>query len=254
MKPSPLSDVAQLGLDAGRVLLESGGSWQIVQSAVAKTGEAYGCDSTEVYCQHAALIIMLRRGEEHCIQMGKVGEHGVNFRRARTVLHATNRLQEGNLEARETRRKLTEALAGTSAYPRWFVCLAAGIACAAFGRLLGADWLHLAMILAGAFAGQWLRMILLSRGQNIFLTVGVVAFVASLVTSVGIRLLGSTHIEIASVAAVLILVPGPAVLNSQMDAIHGKPNLAAARAFRVFYILLFMTLGLVMAQKLVGLW
>ncbi len=49
----------------------------------------------------------------------------------------------------------------------------------------------------------------------------------------------------------LLLVPGVAVLNAQLDAIDGKPNLAAARGLRVAYLLLFMTLGLVLAQQLV---
>lgn len=53
------------------------------------------------------------------------------------------------------------------------------------------------------------------------------------------------------VAAVLLLVPGVAVLNTQMDAIEGKPNLAAARSLRVLYLLVFMTLGLVGAQRFI---
>ena len=53
-------------------------------------------------------------------------------------------------------------------------------------------------------------------------------------------------------AAVLLLVPGVAVLNAQLDAIHGMPNLAAARSLRIAYLLLFMTLGLVLAQHLVA--
>ena len=46
-----------------------------------------------------------------------------------------------------------------------------------------------------------------------------------------------------------LIVPGPAVLNTQMDVIEGKPNLAAARGLRVIYLLVFMTLGLVAAQR-----
>jgi uncharacterized membrane protein YjjP (DUF1212 family) len=53
------------------------------------------------------------------------------------------------------------------------------------------------------------------------------------------------------VSAVLLIVPGPAVLNTQMDVIEGKPNLAAARGLRVIYLLMFMTLGLVAAQRLI---
>jgi uncharacterized membrane protein YjjB (DUF3815 family) len=52
------------------------------------------------------------------------------------------------------------------------------------------------------------------------------------------------------VAAVLLLVPGIPVLNAQIDVIEGKPNLAAARALRITYLLLFMALGLSLAQGL----
>jgi hypothetical protein len=46
-------------------------------------------------------------------------------------------------------------------------------------------------------------------------------------------------------------VPGVAVLNTQMDAIEGKPSLAAARGLRVIYLLVAMTLGLIAAQRLI---
>jgi uncharacterized membrane protein YjjP (DUF1212 family) len=116
---------------------------------------------------------------------------------------------------------------------------------------LNAAWLSFVPTLAGAAAGQWLQHSLLGRKQNVFLVAGIVSFVSAVVAGLGGRLLGSGHLEIATMAAVLLLVPGVAVLNAQLDAIDGKPNLAAARGLRVAYLLLFMTLGLVLAQQLV---
>ena len=72
-----------------------------------------------------------------------------------------------------------------------------------------------------------------------------------IIFNVGGRFLGSAHLEIATVSAVLLLVPGVAVLNTQTDVIEGKPNIAAARGLGVIYILLFMTLGLLAAQRLI---
>jgi uncharacterized membrane protein YjjP (DUF1212 family) len=130
--------------------------------------------------------------------------------------------------------------------------LATGIACAAFGRLLHAAWLSFVPTLVGTAAGQWLRRCLLGRKQNVFLVTGIVSFVSAFLAGLGGRLLGSGHLEIATMAAVLLLVPGVAVLNAQLDAIDGKSNLAAARSLRIAYRLLFMTLGLVVAQHLVA--
>jgi uncharacterized membrane protein YjjP (DUF1212 family) len=67
------------------------------------------------------------------------------------------------------------------------------------------------------------------------LVAGIVSFVSAFVAGMGGRLLGSGHLEIAMMAAVLLLVPGVAVLNAQLDAIDGKPNLAVARGLRIAY-------------------
>ena len=87
--------------------------------------------------------------------------------------------------------------------------------------------------------------------EESFYDYGHCEFVSALLAGVGARFLGSSHLEIATVSAVLLLVPGVAVLNTQTDVIDGKPNLAAARGLRVIYILLFMTLGLLAAQRLI---
>jgi uncharacterized membrane protein YjjP (DUF1212 family) len=92
---------------------------------------------------------------------------------------------------------------------------------------------------------------MLVRKKNLFITTGIVSFVSAFLAGAGARLSGSSHLEIATVSAVLLLVPGVAVLNIQTDVIEGKPNLSAARGLRVIYILLFMTLGLVAAQALI---
>jgi uncharacterized membrane protein YjjP (DUF1212 family) len=92
---------------------------------------------------------------------------------------------------------------------------------------------------------------LIVRKQNIFIITGIVSFCSAFLAGLGARLSGSLHPASATVAAVLLLVPGVAVLNTQMDAIEGKPNLAAARGLRVMYLLVFMTLGLIAAQRLI---
>jgi uncharacterized membrane protein YjjP (DUF1212 family) len=125
------------------------------------------------------------------------------------------------------------------------------LACGAFGRLLGIDWLSFLPVVAGSAVGQWIRHALLTRKQNVFITVGIVSFASAFLAGLGARLVGGTHLEITTASAVLLLVPGVPVLNTQTDVIEGKPNLAAARGLRVMYLLLFMTFGLVAAQRLV---
>jgi uncharacterized membrane protein YjjP (DUF1212 family) len=249
--PPPLSDVARLSLSVGRLFMESGESARIVHEEIFGAASALGCDSAEVYCQHAAIIVTLRRGEEFCVQMGKVGEHGVNLRRSEAIRDTLCRVASGDLECSAAQTELDDIPRATPSYPVWLVCLCTGLACSAFGRLFGVDWPAFFPVLVGAASGQWIRHALIVRKQNIFLISGMVSFCSAFLAGLGARLLGSSHPETAMVAAVLLIVPGPAVLNTQMDAIEGKPNLAAARGLRVIYLLVFMTLGLVAAQRLI---
>lgn len=250
--PQPrLDDVAKLSLSVGKLLLETGASAQTVHEAVEEISDGLGCEAPMTYCQHAAIIVMLRRGAESCVQMGKVGEHGVNLRRAEAVTRIVSQVAFGEMDCAQAQKELDNVPRTAATYPLWLVCLATGFACASFGRLLNAEWLSFLPTLAGAAAGQWLRHSLFARKHNMFLVAGVVSFVSAFIAGLGGRLVDSGHLEIATLAAVLLLVPGVAVLNAQLDAIGGKPNLAAARSLRVAYILLFMTLGLVLAQKLV---
>ena len=247
----PLSSIARLSLSIGRLLMESGESGRIIHEEILAVAYALGCDSAEVYCQHAAIIVTLRRGEEFCVQMGKVGEHGVNFRESEGIREVLRRVASGDLQCSAAQTELDNIRQTTPSYPIWLVCLCTGLACSAFGRLFGVDWPAFFPVLLGTASGQWIRHALIVRKQNIFIVSGIVSFAAAFLTGLGARLLGSLHPETATVAAVLLLVPGVAVLNIQMDAIEGKPNLAAARGLRVIYLLMFMTLGLVAAQRLI---
>lgn len=247
----PLPAVARLSLSIGRLFMEFGESARMIHEQIVAMAHCLGCDSAEVYCQHAAIIVTLRRGAEFCVQMGKVGEHGVNLRGLEAVRDILSRVSHGDLEYSDAQTELDNIPRTTFSYPAWLVCLCTGLACSAFGRLLGADWLSFFPVLVASAVGQWIRRAMVVREKNLFMTTGIVSFVSAFLAGVGARLLGSSRLEIAMVSAVLLLVPGVAVLNIQTDVIEGKPNLAAARSLRVIYILLFMTLGLVAAQYLI---
>ena len=50
---------------------------------------------------------MLRRGEESCVQMGKVGEHGVNLRRAEALSNIVSRVAVGEMDCASHRKPST---------------------------------------------------------------------------------------------------------------------------------------------------
>ncbi len=247
-----LESIARLCLKVGRMLMEWGANARVISTSIDSMARGLGCTWVEIYCQHSAITIMLQRGSESLTHMGKVGEHGVNLRGGEAVLKIADATSRGTLTCAEAYERLKSIPSSVHKYPLWLVCAATGLACAAFGRLLGMDWASFLPVLTGAAFGQWIRVAMFARQMNFYFVVITVAFSSSLIAGMGCRMLGGSKMEIATVAATLLLIPGPAMLNSQIDALDGKPNLAVARAFRIVQIIIFLTLGLIGAQRLIG--
>jgi uncharacterized membrane protein YjjP (DUF1212 family) len=134
----------------------------------------------------------------------------------------------------------------------WLVAPAVGMACAAFGRLLGVDWLAVGPVFVAATLGQTLRWRLHSWHVNTFITATLVAFFGAALSGLTARWAGSHTVDTAMTAAVLLLVPGVPSLNAQNDILEGRPTLGSARAVWVAVILVFITTGVWLGQALLG--
>jgi uncharacterized membrane protein YjjP (DUF1212 family) len=141
----------------------------------------------------------------------------------------------------------------TPRYPLWVVAPATGLACAAFGRLLGVDWPAVLPILAAGCVGQWVRAKLRGRGTNACLIAAVVAFLAGALGGFGARAAGSASAEMALIASTLLLVPGVPATNAQTDIMEGFPTVGSARAVSVAMIMVFATIGIWGAEAVLGL-
>lgn len=130
------------------------------------------------------------------------------------------------------------------------MALSAGVACAAFGRLLGVDWVALLPILAASTIAQWSRIMLIRRGMNAFVLAAIVAFIASIMAGTAAIAVGSLMVPTAMTASVLLLVPGIPAMNAQTDIMEGYPTMGSARFVTVAMLLMFITVGLGAAQML----
>ena len=132
------------------------------------------------------------------------------------------------------------------------MAVAVGLACAAFGRLLGVDWEGTGPVFLAATIGQYIRRELATRHFNVFLNATFISFISSVLGGLGARMAGSGKVSIAMVASILLLVPGVPSLNAQNDILEGRPTLGSARAVTVAVILIFITAGLWLGQVVIA--
>jgi uncharacterized membrane protein YjjP (DUF1212 family) len=247
-----LEEIAMLAMEFGRLLMECGASAQIVDEYVVRVARAAGAERVDLRIGYASLAITVGIGGEGITRMRKVGALGVNQRLDQALRQLGRQLEAEEIPAAAARAELERLVRQTPRHPGWFVDLAVGLACAAFGRLLGVDWLAFGPIFCAAAIGQFCRRQLLLRNVNVFITATLVAFLASVLSGLGARGTGSSTVDTAMTAAVLLLVPGVPSLNAQYDILDGRPTLGSARAVWVVVILIFLTAGVWLGQMALG--
>jgi uncharacterized membrane protein YjjP (DUF1212 family) len=250
--PSSPQDIAIVALDAGRLSMEAGASGRSVEELVERIAHGLGAEQVDLRIGYASLSITIGIGGEAVTRMRRVGPHGVNQRLDLALRALASRVSRGELDLAATRAALERLPRDTPRHPAWLLAMAAGIACAAFGRLLGVDWPGTLPVLVASTLGQVVRGTLLGRGANVFLAVVAVAFSSSLLGGWGARSAGSHAVDVAMIASVLLLVPGVPALNALNDILEGKPTLGSARTVSVAVVLVFVTVGIWLGKTLLG--
>jgi uncharacterized membrane protein YjjP (DUF1212 family) len=184
--------------------------------------------------------------------MTEVGRHGVNHRLDHAVRHLAQRVRQDGLSPVGVVTELTRLEQSTPRHAPWLVAVAVGIACAAFGRLFGVDWPAFLPVTAAGTIGQMVRHALLRRGANTFVVAAIIAFLSSTLGGLTAKWMGSSTISTAMIASVLLLVPGVPALNAQSDIMEGHPTLGSARAISVSMLLMFIAIGVLISQAVLG--
>lgn len=247
-----LEAVAKAAAKVGRILMECGASVGVVHEGASLVASGLGADQFGIRVGYASLAVTVESDAKAVTLMSEVGRHGVNHRLDMAVRALAKSVAEKGGDATTLIEGLDRLVRETPHYPPWLVALATGAACAAFGRLLGMDWLAFAPVLVVGAMAQRLRHGLTIRGVNVFVVAAFIAFVGATAGGFGARLAGSASVGTAMMASILMLVPGVPATNAQTDIMEGFPTVGSARAVSVAMVMVFAACGIWCADALLG--
>lgn len=247
-----LEATAILALEFGRLLMEAGAGAGDVEEIAVQVAAGLGASRADLRVGYASLAITIGVGSAGITRMRKVGPLGVNQRLGQALRAAAARIERERPAVEEAREELDRVLGASTRHPDWLVAVAVGVACGAFGRLLGVDWAGVGPIFGAAGVGQLVRRQLAIRHVNVFVAAAAVACLAATVSGLVARWAGSQTVAAAMGAAVLLLVPGVPAINAQNDILEGRPTLGSARAVWVAVMLIFIAAGVGLAQAVLG--
>jgi uncharacterized membrane protein YjjP (DUF1212 family) len=252
MKHRALEKIAMTALRAARLLLECGARVKVVHEGAALIVKGFGVEFVGVRTGYASHEITVSSGANTITRMMTVGPHGVNHRLDHAIRALCVRVSKGGMTVDEVEREMDRLVRETPHYSSVQVALAVGIACAAFGRLLGIDWAAVGPVFVAGCTGQYVRHLLRLRQINYYVSGAAIAFLSSALGGAGSRFLGSATVNLAMMASILLLVPGVPATNTMTDIMDGFPSMGSARAVTVLVVMIFATVGVWIAEAILG--
>lgn len=246
-----LTDIIDLALWAGQLLLQNGASSHRVEETVHQIGTGLGCDWMDVLVSHNAIVVTTVSAGDFRTRIRRVPRHGVDL----TVVSAVNRLRyrvsNGALDALKLRKELLRISTRKPMYPFWFTAIMIGLACGAFCRLFGGDYEAFALTAVASTIGMFVRYLLLREEFNTYLIVITVAFITSTIAALGMYI-GIRDYPVALAAGVLMLIPGVPLINMVLDFVRGYINVGISRGILGLLITLSIAIGLLLAVSVTG--
>ncbi len=252
MRHRELERIALVALKAACILLESGARVKVVHEGATLIVKGLGADIIGMRAGYASHEITVSNGANTITRMTSVGPHGVNHRLDHALRDLCLKVSRGGMSVADVDAAIDDLVHRTPRYAAATVALAVGIACAAFGRLLGIDWAAFLPVFIAGTAGQYVRHLLRLRGINPYVVAAVIAFLAAGLSGAGALLAGSGTVPLAMIAAILLLVPGVPATNAQTDIMDGYPSMGSARAVTVLMVMIFATVGVWIAEVMLG--
>lgn len=244
-----------MAAELGYQLMYSGAEIYRVEESARRLLYAYGLEEPEVFAIPNCVIVSVSTPQGHPItRMRRVPLHGTDIE----LLERCNSLCR-RLCAETPPLDEAQALIGALRLdmprhsPKW-VLLGYGIAPAFFAPLFGGGPLDLvSAFLCGLAVGACLLYGGRFIGANSFFRTAVCSAVASLLALALVRVGLGRSVDVVTIAALMVLVPGMALTNAMREIMAGDTFSALSRAADAILVASAIALGAAGGQALGGL-
>jgi uncharacterized membrane protein YjjP (DUF1212 family) len=247
-----MTDVIDLALWTGQILLEHGAPAPRVEETVMRVGTGLGADDLDILVSPNVIMVTTTEGREFRTKARRIAGLHVNMAAIVQMSALTRDVTSGRIGRVQLRERLTSLEQSSPGYRRWHVAAAVGLACAAFSRLFGGDWTTFALVLVASAAGMAVRQTLVAARFNPYLNAAVTSFFTTTVVALATLFVRTGTPQHALAASVLLLVPGVPLINAFEELVKGHALIAVSRGVQGLIISLAIALGLMLGMNLVG--
>lgn len=244
---------ADLILDIGTFLLASGAHSGRVVSNIKRMAITWGFE-VDLQPTFKGLVVCVRNvnDPDDSITLFKQSpSHVVHLEVLTRISHLSWDVYDNGLTIEETEKAFRKIKRMTH-YSWWVVSIAVGFSCAGLCLLSSGDIYNALIAWIAAFLGSAVRFKIASMDFNAMISIGIAAFITTLITGIAtIQHIGASP-ETAMATAVLYLIPGVPLVNCIIDIIEGYLSSAMNRAMFAGFILLCIATGMTLSITMLG--
>ncbi len=262
MSDVTLNNVAELAIETGRLVLESGGETHSVESMMHNVCEGFGFSYNQSYVTLTGIFLTVKSAEGEVVTLIKrIGGRAVDLSKISSISQLTHELKRRNSSAinnpdiaamsyTEYREKLNK-IDTMKHYPFWVKYICGGITPGFFCLLFGGSWLEFAVaFVMGIFVSIILRQ-LTRLNLNTFLLNAVGAGLIVWFAKMAGLHIGYMNTDKIIIGGIMLLVPGLAITNAIRDTMAGDLVAGTARTVEAIFIAAAIATG---AGSMLKLW
>lgn len=232
-------------LDFATTLMGAGVHTSRVVRNVSRIAESFGyVVEMTIFQKHVTMNILHRQDDSiRRTSVRTIPAAAFNFNTISKLSSLSWQAHDDRLSLKELKKAYAEIVAEPR-LSRWWVLLLVSLANASFCRLFGGDPTAMGLVFAATLVGFFVRQEMTARHINHMAVFVVSAFVASMITGIGVwQHLGTTP-QTALGTSVLFLIPGVPLINSILDLLEGHILVGISRAVNACILIICISLGL----------
>ncbi|MDR3552895.1 MAG: threonine/serine exporter family protein [Clostridia bacterium] len=237
------SEVLEAAIDAGRIILESGGETYRVEETILRVCRAFGVADADCFVTPTGIIVSVKDSAGRVVsQVKSIESRTVNLDKISRVNDLSRRLSTKAAELGQVREQL-RAIDAAAGYSKYVILAASSVGAGVFTLLFGGDLRDAAVGCVIGFLIRLLIMLQKAAGVNDFFVNVTGGAVAALVALIAQRYGIAAHLNVIVIGSIMLLVPGMAIMNAIRDTIAGDLLSGVSRGVEALLIAAAIAVG-----------
>lgn len=262
MSENDINKVAELAIETGQLVLESGGETHKVEEMMHNVCSGFGYEENESYVTLTGIFLSLKSETGEIVTLIKrIGSRTVDLDKISAAEKLSDDLQKRNCKGKskvfcqpmsfdEYSRRL-ESIRTKKQYPDWVKFFCGGITPGFFSLLFGGGWLEFGVAFVMGIIVTIILRLLVKLQLNTFLLNAIAAGLIVWCAKMAGLYIGPMNTDKIIIGGIMLLVPGLSITNAIRDTMAGDLVAGTARTVEAIFIAAAIATG---AGTMLKLW